>query len=206
MEQSNLEILNTNVKPDTYDETFVYNFCMQLLCVSYTTVQTMKRLCVSYTTVQTMKRLCVSYATAQTMKLLCVSYATVQAMKLLCVSYATVQTMKLLCVSYATVQTMKLLCVSYTTVQTMKLLCATSHYLLLFPAKSMHIGRRNCCPIVSDCHCTCYATSKWTANNTKLLDIFHIAIALLTFLVVFDRQLPSIYYRWEIIVGHIVPS
>ena len=34
---------------------------------------------------------------------------------------------------------MKFLCVSYTTVQTMKLLYATSHYLLLFPAKIMHI-------------------------------------------------------------------
>ena len=33
---------------------------------------------------------------------------------------------------------MQLLCVPYTTVQTMKLLYATSHYLLLFPAKIMH--------------------------------------------------------------------
>ena len=32
------------VKPDTHDETFVCNFCLQLLCVSYTTVQTMKLL------------------------------------------------------------------------------------------------------------------------------------------------------------------
>ena len=34
---------------------------------------------------------------------------------------------------------MQFLCVSYTTVQTMKRLYATSHYLLLFPAKIMHI-------------------------------------------------------------------
>ena len=33
-----------NLKPDTHDETFVCNFCMQLLCVSYTTVHTMKLL------------------------------------------------------------------------------------------------------------------------------------------------------------------
>ena len=32
------------VKPDTHDETFVCNFCLQLLCVSYSTVQTMKLL------------------------------------------------------------------------------------------------------------------------------------------------------------------
>ena len=31
-------------QPDTHDETFVCNFCLQLLCVSYTTVQTMKLL------------------------------------------------------------------------------------------------------------------------------------------------------------------
>ena len=76
---------------------------------------------------------------------------------------------------------MKFLCVSYITVQMMKLLHATSHYLLLLPAKIMHIcikpcqhgaywGGQNCCPIVSDCHCTCNAIFKWTANNTKLLD------------------------------------
>ena len=42
------EYSNSNLKPDTHDETlsttFVYNFCLQLLCVSYTTVQTMKLL------------------------------------------------------------------------------------------------------------------------------------------------------------------
>ena len=32
------------LKPDTHNETFVCTFCMQLLCVSYTTVQTMEHL------------------------------------------------------------------------------------------------------------------------------------------------------------------
>ena len=31
-------------KPDTHDETFICNLCMQFLCVPYTTVQTMKPL------------------------------------------------------------------------------------------------------------------------------------------------------------------
>ena len=31
----------SSLKPDTHDETFVCNLCMQLLCVPYTTVQTM---------------------------------------------------------------------------------------------------------------------------------------------------------------------
>ena len=67
---------------------------------------------------------------------------------------------------------MQLLCVPYTNTDD-----ATSHYLLLFPAKIVHtfstwcllsmLRRRNCCPIVSDDHCTCNATFKWTANNTK---------------------------------------
>ena len=76
---------------------------------------------------------------------------------------------------------LQLLCVSYSAVQTMKLLYATSPYLLLFPSKIMQIcikslstwcltGGQNCCPIVSDCHCTCNATFKWPANNKKLLD------------------------------------
>ena len=77
---------------------------------------------------------------------------------------------------------LQFLCVSYSTVQTMKLLYATSHYLLLFPAKIMHICIKplstlcllrttKLLPIVSDCHCTCNATFKWTANNTKMLDM-----------------------------------
>ena len=32
----------SSLKPDTHDETFVCNLCMQLLCVPYTTVQTMQ--------------------------------------------------------------------------------------------------------------------------------------------------------------------
>ena len=32
----------SSLKPDTHDETFVCNLCMQLLCVPYTTVQTMR--------------------------------------------------------------------------------------------------------------------------------------------------------------------
>ena len=30
-----------------------------------------------------------------------------------------------------------------------------------------YLGGRNCCPIVSDGHCTCNATFKWTTNNAK---------------------------------------
>ena len=32
----------SSLKPDTHDETFVCNLCIQLLCVPYTTVQTMQ--------------------------------------------------------------------------------------------------------------------------------------------------------------------
>ena len=32
----------SSLKPETHDETFVCNLCMQLLCVPYTTVQTIE--------------------------------------------------------------------------------------------------------------------------------------------------------------------
>ena len=37
------------LKPDTHDETFVWNFCIKFLCVSYTTVQTIKLLYANFT-------------------------------------------------------------------------------------------------------------------------------------------------------------
>ena len=48
-------------------------------------------------------------------------------------------TMNLLSATFVCNFCLQLLCVSYSTVQTMKLLYATSPYLLLFPAKIMHI-------------------------------------------------------------------
>ena len=61
---------------------------------------------------------------------------------------------------------MQLLCLSYTPVQTIKLLYATSHYLLPFHAKIMHMHKAfvNMVLTMSDCHCTCNATFKWTDN------------------------------------------
>ena len=49
----------SSLKPDTHDETFVCNLCMQLLCVPYTTVQTMQlcsfplKLCILFNMVLT---------------------------------------------------------------------------------------------------------------------------------------------------------
>ena len=85
----------SSLKPDTHDETFVCNLCMQLLCVPYTTVQTMQ--------------------------------------------------LHITCCSFP-----------------LKLCILFQH-----GAYWACWGGRNCCLIVSDDHCTCNATFKWTANNTK---------------------------------------
>ena len=102
----------------------------------------MKFLCVSYTTVQTMKLL---YATSHYLLLFFakIMHICIKPLSTCCLLRRT----KLL--SHLKPDThdgtficnfcMQLLCVSYITVQPMKLLYATSHYLLLFPTKIIHI-------------------------------------------------------------------